>query len=91
MTGGGRRLLLLDEAAEYLGIRPRTVEKLAHTGRLPFVKLGRATRYEVGDLDAFIERNRRRNRRGIVTAPPELHQAVTATTRRNLGDRSSMS
>jgi excisionase family DNA binding protein len=59
----GRRLLSLAEAADYLGIRPRTVEKLAHTGQLPFIKLGRSTRYELGDLDAFIERNRRRNRR----------------------------
>ena len=91
MTGGERRLLLLDEAAESLGIRPRTLEKLAHTGQLPFVKLGRATRYEVGDLDAFIERNRRRNRNNIVTAPPEQHQAATAITRRKLAGRSSMS
>jgi excisionase family DNA binding protein len=63
VIGRERRLLALAEAAEYLGIRPRTLEKLAQTGQLPFVKLGRATRYDVEDLDDFIERNRRRNRR----------------------------
>jgi excisionase family DNA binding protein len=61
--GPSRRLLVLAEAAEYLGIRPRTLEKLAQTGHLPFIKLGRATRYGLGDLDVFIERNRRHNRR----------------------------
>jgi excisionase family DNA binding protein len=58
-----RRLLALDEAAEYLGIRPRTLEKLAHDGQMPYVKLGRATRYNLADLDAYVDRNRRRNRR----------------------------
>jgi excisionase family DNA binding protein len=58
-----RRLLVLDEAAEYLGIRPRTLEKLAHDGHMAYVKLGRATRYDLADLDAYVDRNRRGNRR----------------------------
>jgi excisionase family DNA binding protein len=63
VTISGRRLLALDKAAEYLGIRPRTLEKLAHGGHMPYVKLGRATRYDIADLDAYVDRNRRRNRR----------------------------
>jgi excisionase family DNA binding protein len=55
--------LVLDEAAEYLGIRPRTLEKLAHDGHMAYVKLGRATRYDLADLDAYVDRNRRGNRR----------------------------
>ena len=64
-----RRLLALDEAAggssaSDLG----RSKKLAHDGHMPYVKLGRATRYDLADLDAYVDRNRRRNRRSVLTA-----------------------
>lgn len=50
-------LLSRDEAAAYLGISPKTLATWASTKRypLPFVKIGRAVKYRVATLDAFIE------------------------------------
>lgn len=58
-----RRLVPVEAAAEYLGVSRATVERLVHRGELPFVKIGGSTRYDVDDLDGYIESNRRRNRR----------------------------
>jgi excisionase family DNA binding protein len=42
------------EAAEYLGLSPRTLEKLRAQGGGPrFAALGRAIAYAVADLDAW--------------------------------------
>jgi predicted site-specific integrase-resolvase len=51
-----RKLLNTEQAAEYLGIRPQTLRLWHCTGRynLPVVKVGRATRYRVCDLEQFI-------------------------------------
>ena len=57
------RLRSIGSAAEYLGVSRATVERLVHRGELPIVKVAASTRYDVGDLDAYIESNRRRNRR----------------------------
>lgn len=53
------RLLTRTEAAEYLGLAKSTLEVWACTKRydLPFIKVGRAVRYRVADLELFIERN----------------------------------
>jgi excisionase family DNA binding protein len=50
-------LLSRDEAAAYLGISPKTLATWASTKRypLPVVKIGRAVKYRVAALDAFIE------------------------------------
>lgn len=47
-----------DQAAEYLGITPRTLEVWRCTGRygIPFIKVGRLVRYRQTDLDAFLDR-----------------------------------
>jgi excisionase family DNA binding protein len=58
-----RRLLVIGAAAEYLSVSRATIERLVFRGELPMVKVGGSTRYEVGDLDEFIEINRRRNRK----------------------------
>ncbi len=49
-------LLSRTEAAEYLGISPKTLAVWACTQRyhLPFVKVGRLVRYRRIDLEAFI-------------------------------------
>ena len=54
-------------AADYLGISRATVERLVYRGELPIVKIGRATRYDIDDLDRYIENNRA----GIASARPE--------------------
>jgi excisionase family DNA binding protein len=44
-----------------------TIERVAYRGELPIVKIGRATRYDLDDLDRYIENNRA----GIASAQPE--------------------
>jgi excisionase family DNA binding protein len=58
-------LLAVREAAEYLGVSVASVERLVYRGRLPFVRIGGSTRYDIYDLDTFIESNRQRNRRRV--------------------------
>ncbi|HET9060006.1 MAG TPA: helix-turn-helix domain-containing protein [Acidimicrobiales bacterium] len=56
-------LLDVRAAAEYLSVSVRTVKNLLSEGKLPYVKIGRATRLTAVDLDSYISQNRRRNRR----------------------------
>jgi excisionase family DNA binding protein len=58
-----RRLWSIGMAAQYLGVSHATVERLVLRGEIPIVKVSNATRYDVKDLDDYIEINRRRNRR----------------------------
>ncbi len=60
---GLQRLLPIRAAAEYLGVSRATVERLVYRGELPIVKVARSTRYDVEDLDGYIETNRRRIRK----------------------------
>lgn len=46
------------EAAERLGITPRTLYKLADEGKLPMYRMGRVFRLKQEDVDAFIETTR---------------------------------
>jgi excisionase family DNA binding protein len=55
-------LLSLLEAAEILGTRPRHVRVLTRERGLPFVKVGRLTRIDSDDLDAWIAANRHGDR-----------------------------
>lgn len=52
-------LLSRAEAAEYLGVKIQTLALWASTGRysLPFVKVGRLSKYRQSDLDEFLARN----------------------------------
>lgn len=56
-----RNSLLTDvQAAERLGLAVKTLRNWRVSGRGPrFIRLGRAVRYAVADLDAFIESGRR--------------------------------
>lgn len=44
-------------AAEYLGVKPHTLETWRASGRykLPFVKVGRLVKYRRADLDAWLQ------------------------------------
>ena len=57
-----QRLYQIREAAEFLGVSRATVERLVLRGELPFVKVGGSTRFDLEDLDSYVEANRRRNR-----------------------------
>lgn len=49
-----RRYFPTPQAADYLGLKAPTLEKWrSEGGGPPFVKLGRAVRYRVADLDQF--------------------------------------
>jgi excisionase family DNA binding protein len=58
-----QRLMAIRSAAEYLGVSRATVERLVNRGELPVVKVAGSTRYDVEDLDCYIETNRRRIRK----------------------------
>jgi excisionase family DNA binding protein len=50
-----RRLVTLSDAAIYLSCSRRHIERLLARGEIPRVKLGRAVRVAVSDLDQYIE------------------------------------
>lgn len=56
-------LLTREQAAEFLNIKPQTLAVWLSTKRypLPIVKVGRAVRYRVRDLEHFIESRTVRN------------------------------
>jgi|TARA_B110000967_G_C18475482_1_gene359517 hypothetical protein len=48
------------EASSYLGLKPKTLINNRNTGKgvqIPFIKIGKAVRYKVSVLEAFIEEN----------------------------------
>jgi excisionase family DNA binding protein len=48
------------EAAEFLGLKPTTLESWrVKGGKLPFLKIGRLVKYAESDLIAFIEQSKR--------------------------------
>jgi hypothetical protein len=56
------KTILVDtiEASSYLGLKPKTLINNRNTGtgvQIPFIKVGKAVRYKVSDLEAFIEKN----------------------------------
>jgi len=53
----GKRLLNVREAAEYLGLQVDTVYKKSRLRELPYVKVGRALRFDVNALQRFIEQH----------------------------------
>ena len=53
------RWYTIDEAAEYLGMSRRYVQKRMADGTLPFHKFGTAVRFHKDDLDAHIAKTRR--------------------------------
>lgn len=62
-----RLLLTAREAAEALSICERTLWTLTNTGALKSIRIGRAVRYAVDDLERYIERNRTAGIQGTET------------------------
>jgi excisionase family DNA binding protein len=52
------RLVTVKDAAKYLAVSVSTLYGWVYQRRIPFVKVGRALRFEVTELDDFIRRNR---------------------------------
>ncbi len=55
-----QRLLTVQEAARYLAVSVSTLYGWVWQRRVPFVKIGRALRFDSRDLEAFVEANRHR-------------------------------
>ena len=53
----GKRLLNVKEAAMFLGLKVATVYKKARLRELPYVKVGRALRFDLEALQRFIEQH----------------------------------
>ncbi len=52
-----KRLLNVEEAALYMGIKVDTLRKKARLRELPHVKVGGSVRFDVKALDLFIEQH----------------------------------
>ncbi|HXP87703.1 MAG TPA: helix-turn-helix domain-containing protein [Bryobacteraceae bacterium] len=52
-----KRLLTVEEAAAYLGLKVDTVYKKARLRELPCVKVGRALRFDVIALERYVEQH----------------------------------
>ncbi len=52
-----RRFISIQEAADYTGLSPHTLYKMVSQRRIPFVKMGRLTKFDVALLDAWIKQN----------------------------------
>ena len=53
------RLLTVEEAAEFLGLARNTVYIHGRAGLIPHFKVGAAVRFDLDDLRAWLEENRR--------------------------------
>lgn len=53
-----RLLITPREAAKALSVCEKTLWSLTKRGELPAVRIGRAVRYDVSDLQAFIDRQK---------------------------------
>lgn len=53
------KLMTLQEVADYLQIKERTIYQWAQTGKIPGFKLGSAWRFKKDDLDLWIEEQKR--------------------------------
>lgn len=52
-----RRLLDIQEASEYVGLSVHTIYTMVSQRRIPFVKIGRLTKFDVALLEAWIKKN----------------------------------
>ena len=50
-----RRLLTIDETAEYLGLAPTTLYKMVNQRRMPYVKVGRLLRFDSRLIDEWLQ------------------------------------
>jgi excisionase family DNA binding protein len=51
-----RRLLSVDEAAQLLGVSQSFVYKLAESKAIPHIRLGRALRFDMRQIDTWLKR-----------------------------------
>ena len=52
-----RRLVGIKEVASYVGLSVHTVYAMVSQRRIPFVKVGRLTKFDLSMLDSWIKKN----------------------------------
>ncbi len=52
-----QRLLSVREAGYYTGLSPHTLYAMVSQRRIPYVKVGRLTKFDVGLLDAWLKQH----------------------------------
>jgi len=57
-----KRLLNVKEAAEYIGSTPGSIYQKVHTRKIPFIKIEKALRFDIIELEEFIEQKKRESR-----------------------------
>ncbi len=60
----------VDQAAEYLGIRPKTLYEWVRLGRVPYRKIGFNVRFDPDELESWTESQSRGAARGDTGTPP---------------------
>jgi excisionase family DNA binding protein len=50
-----RRLVDINELSEYLGISKHTLYTWVSQRRIPYVKVGRLTKFDLGEIDEWID------------------------------------
>jgi excisionase family DNA binding protein len=72
--------LTTEEVIDYLQVNLRTVYRLIKAGRIPAVRVGRQWRFRKGDLDAWLETERR----GVRLSPAPSERAPRTAAHRVL-------
>lgn len=74
------RVLTIEQAAELLQVRPKTLRALAHEGKIPAVKVGKPWRFDEDLLREWVERRARENESRLAAPspapPPQLIYSV---------------
>jgi excisionase family DNA binding protein len=65
-----RRLLNIKEVADYTGLSPHTLYTMVSQRRIPFVKLGRLTKFDRYELDRWIASQSVKARRTLSVLTP---------------------
>ena len=55
---GEKRLLTIKEASEYLGISVKGLYNMVNRRELPFYKIGKRVRFDMKQLDEWIEKHK---------------------------------
>lgn len=68
----GKRMLIAEDAAEYLGLATQTLAKMRWSGESPpFFKVGRRVLYQRDELDAWLAQRKRRSTSDVVAERPD--------------------
>ena len=52
-----RQLIAIQEAAKYTGLSPHTLYTMVSQRRIPYIKVGRLVKFDVGLLDAWLKQH----------------------------------